>query len=565
MSTKLFDVTRSAVKITWYWYAGGLVAFVLSTWLSIQLPRLIQTALDYYISHPEDGDQIKVLAWLMLLVGLGIAMIRALSRTLVLLCGRIVESAIRDQYFLRALNFKLKSMEAFKVGELISRLTTDARQVGLFYGLGMVQVIHLILTTGFALSYMMSVHIPLTIYVCMPMVLQVMSARLIIPQLFRLSKAQQVSQARLSEQISESLYHVHALHAEGCIDSFYQQICRHNTALQQANVKLSTFREKTMPYIGLLSQLSYVIVLMYGGMLVAQDQMTVGQVAAFQSYVALLSLPLMGFGLFVAVRERAKAALERFSELDRLAIEPAPVGTQLLQPNAQHDMSQPPLLRLKDVTFCYDYPPDQVLSGLNLEVFPGEHLGISGKIGAGKSTLFKVLMKLYDPQEGQYEFGGQDIRDVSVVQLRAVMGFVTQDSSFFSSTIAQNLTMGLEDSSLTAEELTERMVAVTQTALIYDEIQGFEYGFETQIGEKGVRLSGGQKTRLALARALMHQRDVYLLDDIFSALDHGVEQALIHNLSALKCTFILVSHRQSVLDFCHRRLTLVGGKLHELA
>lgn len=572
---KLKDVSRRTISITLPWYSLGALAFMLTTWLAVYLPQLIERALDQYLSAPDEHEQLKTLAVLMVLAGLGIAVIRTVSRILVLWCGRLVESWLREQYFGRVMNFRLASTEKFQVGDLISRLTTDARQVGLFYGLGIVLILNLVLTSGFALSYMLAVHVPLTAWVYIPMAVQVMSARLVIPRLFRLSKAQQATQAQLAETVSESLYHIHALHAEGCVDSFLTKISENNSKLQQANVALATFRERTLPFIGLFSQLAYVIVLMYGGALVVEGAMTVGQVAAFQAYVALQSVPLIGFGLLVAVRERAKAALARFADLEILPTN-APADPTLELPAApqvhaaaggEGELWRPqadaPLVHLRGVRFRYEYPPDEILAGLDLDVLAGEHLGISGKIGSGKTTLFKVLMKLYEPSEGSYEFGGQDIRRASVVQLRQVMGYVTQEGSFFSDTIAHNLTLGLDPAAASAEELQERMIAATRVALIYDEIQGFEHGFATQIGEKGLRLSGGQKARLSLARALLRPKLIYLLDDIFSALDHGVEQALIHNLSEIRSTFILVSHRPSVLEFCHRRLQLVAGRLHE--
>lgn len=562
---KLIDVTQRTIKMTLPWYSLGTVAFMLTTWLAVYLPQLIERALDQYLGAPDDLAQLKTLAVLMVLVGIGMAVIRTISRILVLWCGRLVESWLRDQYFGRVMNFQLSSCEKFQVGDLISRLTTDARQVGLFYGLGMVLVLNLVLTSGFALSYMLAVHVPLTACVYIPMAVQVLSARLVIPRLFRLSKAQQATQAQLAETISESLYHIHALHAEGCVDSFLARIRVSNGKLQQANVALATFRERTLPFIGLFSQLAYVIVLMYGGALVAKEVMTVGQVAAFQAYVALQSVPLIGFGLLVAVRERAKAALERFAELEALPTLPITAGPALPAGQAALGAARvTPLVRLRGVRFRYEYPPDEILAGLDLDVFAGEHLGISGKIGSGKTTLFKVLIKLYEPSEGRYEFGGQDIRGYSVVQLRQVMGYVTQEGSFFSDTIAHNLTLGLDPAARADQELQARMIAATKMALIYDEIQGFEHGFATQIGEKGVRLSGGQKARLSLARALLRPKLIYVLDDIFAALDHGVEQALIRNLSDLQSTFILVSHRPSVLEFCHRRLQLVDGRLHAL-
>ena len=501
MSSKLFEITCRVIPKTFGIYAVGIGFFVISTWLALRVPVLVERVLDLYVANPENTELMVRLATTIMLIGAGIMVARTASRLFVLWCGRIIESHLRDEYFGKALRFQRPSIEQFKVGDLISRLTTEARQIGFFYGFGMVQLINLVLTIFFSLRYMLGVHTTLTIVTYVPILFQLLASVLTIPRIFRYSKIQQKKQAELSESISESFYHIHALHSEGCIESFFKQISLKNRDLQRANNVVSVFRYLVLPSSSLVAQLSHVIVLVYGAHLVMDNIITVGQVAAFQSYIALQAVPFLGFGLFVAVRARAKAAAERFKEIDQLALDPlagdAPLGswkrsvsqdaqsTNRLQPRAKV-----PLIKLSGVSFSY--PGQQVLDKLDLTVWPNEHLQIIGKIGSGKTTLFKVLMKLYEPSAGEYFWHGESMKDATVIEMRKRAGFVTQDNHFFAHTIAHNLCSGLYHLG-NSDALQKRMVEATQAALIYDEIQGFDKGFATEIGEGGVRLSGGQK------------------------------------------------------------------------
>ncbi|MCY4381374.1 MAG: ABC transporter ATP-binding protein [Proteobacteria bacterium] len=558
MSSKLLSITKAVMKITWPWYLSGTICFTIAVWTTLLVPKLIQTFLDSYLAGDLPAKDLEKIALYIVVIGITIIIVRTASRTLILWTGRLTECYLRDHYYQKSLYFTRESIETYKVGDLVSRLSTDLRQIGFFYGFGIVQLLNFFLVGFFTVRHMLAIHVTLTALVYLPMILKIIMYRLITPKIFALSKVQQEKRAKLSEIIAESFHNIQSLHSEGCLDSFFTRIRSKNQDLYWANIWQASFRVGVMPLLSLMVAFSYLVVLYYGGHLVLDNQITIGELTAFNAYIAIQTVPLFGLALFIAIRERAKTTCLRLEQLDQLKTESPSTESH------QHMIALPdqkkPLLELRHVSFRYVRGLTPTLSHLNLSINHHEHVGIMGKIGSGKSTLFKLMVRLYDWQEGQYFIAGMDISNHSPDEVRKYIGFVTQENHFFSESIAFNLSLGLDEQN--SDELHRKMVEVTKIAMIYDEIIAFKDGFQTQIGQKGMRLSGGQKQRLSLAQALMHNKKIYLLDDIFSALDHGTEKQLIEQLARLPQTFILVSHRKSVLAFCDRVLELRDGTLH---
>ena len=587
MSSKLHAISRQFAPYLWPWYGMGVIFFILNLALVLTVPRLTQTFIDGFQKEPT--SILSTLALWIIAVGCIITFTRTASRLCLLGTGRLVETGLRDTYFLRCLRLAVAGLEKFPVGDLISRMTSDMRQIGFFYGFGITQLINFSLTFLFVLSQMLRIHPTLALSVTVPILVNVVVIRFIVPKIFMYSKLMQQKNAALAGEISEAFHHIQTLKWEGATGPFFDTICQRSAELFHIQLRYSAIRSLMLPLFDLFSSFSYVIVFFYGGWLVLQEDLSVGGLAAFGSYVTLMGLSLFGIGLFIAVRQRALAASERLKELDALPVEhPAPhtlqalehtLTTRPVQPlwrkvrhaplhplpapaNASSPAHLQTLIRLTDLSFAYPgHENVPILRSVNLSLAKGEHVAVVGEIGCGKTTLQKILMGLYPPSSGTYEFLGQDARTRSAAYLRQHMGWVTQEAHFFSESIAFNLALGEPKSE---EELHTKMVQATKDACIYDEIMDFPHGFESKIGENGLRLSGGQKQRLALARMFMRTKQIYLLDDVFSALDHATEEALIHNLARMDVSLIIVSHRPSVLKFCHRTASLEGGALRFL-
>ena len=573
MSSKIKTLTRRFYSALAGWYIGGTALFIITVVLTFWVPRITQELIDGYL---EGGarSELTTAALSICLIGFLVIFTRTISRVLVLWTGRLVEAELKEDYFTRILRFTQQGLETFAVGDLIARMSTDMRQIGFFFGFGSVQILNFCLTAVYVIYCMAQIHVGLTFWVLLPIVGNTILLRLATPRLFEHSRMQQRKVSDLSSRISEAFHHVHALRAEGALDSFYSSIQIRNAELHSTNVRQSSYRSAVMPSLNLLTAIAYVVVFFYGGHLVQREVITLGQLTAFNAYIALFTIPIFGVGLFVASRQRAKSACLRLEELDEVPVEPLATEPSATEPSATktsatktsssaHDEPHnATAIELRHLTFRYPSKPTAVLTGMNLSLTTGEHFGIVGEIGSGKTTLFKLLLGFLQAHKGSYYLLGQNSTTLPLSTLRNTLGWVGQDTYFFSDSIRYNLCIGATERSSHDEE---RMIWACKQAAIYEEIMGFPQGFESPIGEDGIRLSGGQKQRLSLARALLHPRKIYLLDDIFSALDHTTEERIIRTLSSLGATLMMVSHRPSVLQFCHRVGILEGGRFSHIA
>lgn len=217
-------------------------------------------------------------------------------------------------------------------------------------------------------------------------------------------------------------------------------------------------------------------------------------------------------------------------------------------------------ITIKDLTFTYPGAPSPALEGINLQIAPGETVGILGRTGSGKTTLLNLLLRLYNPPYGTITLDGHDIRRIPLELLRTSIGYVPQDNFLFSTSIKENVDFAATDASL------DDVVKFTELAEVYRDIKDFPSQFDTMVGERGVTLSGGQKQRIAIARALIKDPQVLILDDSLSAVDTETEEAILQNLKGVfdGRTVILVSHRISTLQGADKIVVLDQGRIVQM-
>jgi ATP-binding cassette subfamily B protein len=328
---------------------------------------------------------------------------------------------------------------------------------------------------------------------------------------------------------------------------------RTNQQLVDNNMALVRVWGLFHPLIELLSGASLAIVLWGGGRSVILGSISLGDFVAFTQYLSMLVWPMISLGWAVNILQRGSASLER---IDRL----------LLVPPAITDPPAPRPLRgtdieINDLTFAYPGKDGAApaLTGVNLNVEEGTTLGVVGLTGAGKSTLAQLIPRIFDPPPGSVRIGGTDVRELSLVELRRMIGFVPQDPFLFSATIQENIAFGRPEAS---DREVER---VAQLAGIHDEICAFPDKYRTVVGERGVSLSGGQKQRVAIARALLLEPKVLIFDDPLSAVDAEKEELVLRNLRTFFAgkTVLLIAHRISAVMHADRIIVLDRGRIVE--
>jgi ATP-binding cassette subfamily B protein len=301
-----------------------------------------------------------------------------------------------------------------------------------------------------------------------------------------------------------------------------------------------------------ITAISEVILFYRGGQRVAAGSLSLGQFVALFDYLAIITWPVMASGFVTNLFVRGKVSVKRINEVVDSQHELEEGAFRPAAPRREDGS----LLRFDQVTFGYGGSATAVVQQLDLELQPGQWLGVAGPTGSGKSSLLRLVARLYDPQQGHIYFEGRDIRDWDLKELRAALGMVTQEPFLFSETIRENIQFGAPG--LTLDEVHRYAAAADMDG----SIAGFERGMETMLGEKGVNLSGGQKQRMALARAMAMRPRLLLLDDSFSAVDTRTEEKIVSGLrrELPGTAVLLVSHRISTLALCDQIVVMQGGR-----
>ncbi|WP_141735375.1 ABC transporter ATP-binding protein [Oligoflexus tunisiensis] len=542
--------TRLFAVELWPWYLGGMIFLAVTNIISLEIPQLakeVVNALQHGIGD-DDGHLARV-ALAIVALGLTQIIVRSLSRILIFWPGRKLEATSKSYLFARALELPQTFYDRFGMGDLISRLSNDLGQLRIFYAFAILQVVNLVFISVFTLYKMLSVHEQLTVAALSPILIMLVITRYVMPQMQKFTKKNQEAIGTLTNRVTESFTNIHVIQSNAAERSFHRLIEAENQKVFETDMKVLVLRTLFFPLISSMTGLAQLIVLFLGGTLVVRGELSVGDILAFNIYLSYMAFPLTSIGIIIAIYQRSKTALER---LEPLFVEPQE------GPREASARPQPaaPILKVQHLSFQYPDSQHLALKDVNFQVQAGEMVGICGPVGAGKSTLFQILTRIYNPPDGTVFYRGQDINQLPPAELRREIGYGLQRVHLFSASIRENLSVGMDP-----KPSPEELQAAARAAQIDREIAAFVEGWETQIGEKGIRLSGGQKQRLALARLFLRKAPVLLLDDVLSAVDNITEARLIQELRKRGGTMLICSHRSSVLHLCHRVLLLKDGQL----
>ncbi len=532
----------------WPWYAGGVIFLLGSAWITISIPRFSKIVVNDLLSqHPHDS----IFHFITLIISLGILqmIVRSLSRLLFFWPGRKIESEIKTYYFDHLLEMPLRFFQKHTYGDLVSRLANDVAQIRACMAFGTLQIGNLIFLSSFSIFNMYKISPNMTIACLSPLLCMIIVARLAAPMFHKYSKRGQLMIGELTNRVTEAFIHVDIVQANDAIDSFIKRISQGVNDVYDNNIKIALVRTVMFPIASLFTGLAYLVVLFYGGQAVIQQTLTIGDILAFNIYIALLSFPLTALGIIISLIQRARSACERLIDLEKQEKEKS-LRPKISTTNT-YDPAKTPILSVQNLTFRYQEGSPPVLQNLSFDLAPSYKLGISGPIGSGKTTLLSLIARLYDPEAGSILYKGEDILSFNPSTLRHEIGFGLQTPYLFSSSITENLVMGFNQ-----KPNQEHLVDCARRGQILSEIENLERKWDTPIGEKGVRLSGGQRQRLAITRLFLRQPDLILLDDVTAAVDQSTEKKLLDELAKLPSAYLIVSHRPAALKICDQVILL---------
>ena len=527
-------------------------SLLLSTGFFLTVPRLIGWAID------DVGDPDTEVSRMVTLGGLiiGVVFLRGIFNYVNLYMAESVSQhlsyRVRNLMYDRLQHLSFAFHDTQHTGDLMSRSTVDVEMNRHFIQMGLVRSGQILLLVGGAATLMFLMDWQLAL-VSMAFVPIIAGRAMIVSRRMRIMwRRAQVEMGLMTTVLQENLAGQRVVKAFGAEAHEEQKFERKNASVYDWTYQARRLQSQNSAFMQAVFWASTGMILWFGGQAVISDRMTMGELVSFIFYTSLLVQPVRMIGMLVNTFARAISAGERmFEVLDA----PSPVeerpGAVVLE-NVRGEV------RFENVDFSYTAQP--TLRGIDLTVEPGEVVALLGAPGAGKTTMMSLLARFYDVDAGRVTIDGTDVRDVTLASLRAAVGLVQQDVFLFSATVSENIAYGRLDATQ------EQIVAAAKTAQLHDEIMELPDGYDTAVGERGVTLSGGQRQRLSIARTLLLDPPILVLDDSTSSVDAGTEAEIQRAMEAVvkgRTTFI-IAHRLSSIQHARTLVVLDRGQIAEM-
>lgn len=459
---------------------------------------------------------------------------------------------LRRDVFKKVQQFSFANIDGFSTGSLVTRLTNDIQQVQNVLTMGLKMALRApgMFVGALFMAFMMNGRLAAILLVVIPLLS--LAIGLILKTAFPRFEAMQKKLDRLNSGIQESLTNVRVVKSFVREDFEIGKFSGLNQDLRDSGMRALKIVIATMPVMMFAMNVTTLAVVWYGGNLIIGGSMPVGDLTAFTTYIVQILMSLMMLSMVFLQSSRARASLKRITEvLDTV------VDLNDDQAARKELRVEKGSVEFKDVSFGYGKGGDRVLEHISFKAEPGQTIGIIGATGSGKTSLVQLIPRLYDVTEGAVLVDGVDVRDYSLKNLRNGVGMVLQKNVLFSGTIEENLRWGDEDAS--REELVKAAVNAQADGFV----TAFKNGYHTEIGQGGAGVSGGQKQRLCIARALLKKPKILILDDSTSAVDTATEAAIRESFkNELKdTTRIIIAQRISSVQDADRILVLDDGKI----
>lgn len=517
----------------------------------ILLPKFMSMIINHGVAQ-KDGGYILKMGLVMAITSFLMAVGGILGAYFAAKASISFTSDLRRDLFARVQQFSFKNIDTFSTGSLVTRLTNDIQQVQnlIMMGLRMMLRAPGMFLGALVMAFWMNAELAAVILVVIPLLTAaiVWILRTAYPRFTAMQKALDT----LNSGIQEVLTNVRVVKSFVREDYEEKRFADTNRELKEAGLRALKIVIATMPVMMFAMNVTTLAVVWFGGNLIIGGRMAVGDLTAFTTYIVQILMSLMMLSMVFLQSSRAMASIRR---IDEVLDEPIDLSDE----NAsQKDRKvEKGRVEFKDVSFSYREGGEPVLSHISLTAEPGETIGILGATGSGKTSLVQLIPRLYDVTEGSVRVDGIDVREYSLKNLRDGVGMVLQKNVLFSGTIEENLRWG--DETATEEEV--RRAAVYAQADSF--VNSFAEGYKTEMGQGGVNVSGGQKQRLCIARALLKKPKILILDDSTSAVDTATEAAIrtAFREDLKDTTKFIIAQRLSSLEYADRILVLEDGRI----
>ena len=587
------------IKKYWVSYLLGMIVLLAVDYLGLLIPEYTGDVTDGLIEGMDMTGVISLLIKILLVGGL-MALGRFGWRFYIFGAARKIEYELRGEMFEHLSTLSMRYYNENKTGDLMAHFTNDLGAIRMSLGPAVISTFDAIVMTIMVIAKMIiHVNLSLTLFACIPMLVILFGGIYYGGAAERRFAGKQKAFSDMTDQVQESVSGIRVIKAFVQEKEEREAFAKANLNNKQKNLSVVKLQAVVMPLLDVIVGISSVIALLYGGKLVLDNTLTAGEFVAFTSYVGMLAWPMIAVGDSINSFSQGFASMRRVEAI--FAEKPEIVD------GAEADKSLSTLrgeISVRHLTFAYQKGVQPALKDLSVKIKKGETLAILGRTGSGKTTFANLLVRMYDVDEGEIQMDGHGIKEFPLSVLRESIAYVPQDNFLFSDTLQTNIAFGVRKLSDVPEEVfkegaasakifmshkerieeylerdffqsknrmdeayndLEPVMEAAKQACIHENIMDFPKKYSTMVGERGVTISGGQKQRSSIARALMKDAPILILDDSLSAVDTDTEEKILAALKQNRAgkTTIIIAHRISTIQNADHIMVLERGEMAE--
>jgi ATP-binding cassette subfamily B protein len=542
---------KEFIKKYWWRYLIGILFLITVDIIQLFIPRQIGSIVDILNTQSPNLNQVKTLVFGIIMLALGLGIGRVFWRISIIGAARLFEYKSWKKMFNHIIGLDQDFFDKWRTGDLMTRFTSDVLMLRRMMGMSVIMLVDTITMTTLTLFAMGTfVNWRLTFLSVLPLPLIAIISLFFGRFIHRRFRELQEKTSELSNITEENVSGVDVVKLYSNYDTMQEIFDNKSQEFYNSYIRLVKVWGLMFPLAMLVGQLATIFVFNFGGPMVINNQITLGDFIMTNQYIGMLIWPMMAVGNLINLIQRGRASLRRVNEVleQKNSIKEPPRKDFEFQGHYQ----------INHLTFKYPGSQRIVLKDVNMNINPGEMVAFVGRIGSGKSTLAKLLVKLYPVERGQIFLDGKDINDVNGEFIRDYVSYVPQDSFLFSMTIRENI-------AFSDEKMEDKVEEFAKLSHVHDDIMSFENKYDTIVGERGATLSGGQRQRVTIARALAKRSKMIILDDCLSAVDTETEEEIIKTLrqQAKGKTIVVISHRLKAVKNADQIYVFDDGQIVE--
>jgi ATP-binding cassette subfamily B multidrug efflux pump len=530
--------------------AGSLFCLMISTGSELILPKISQYIIDEGISL-KNMEVVLYGALIIAAFALARSLFSFLQGYLSVKASQGVAYDLRNSLYAHIQKLSFSYHDRSQTGQLLTRTTSDVELIKQFIGIGVIQFINAILLIAGSFILLFITNWLLTLIVLPVVFIIILIFFLFARRGFPLFKIVQQKIAELNTRLQETIICIPVVKAFAREDFEIDRFDRKNIELKEIGLKVGRMFAIGIPLIFSMSNVGTLLIVWAGGYQILAQNLTIGELVAFQNYLLMAMFPLLMLGMIMMGLSAAAAGANRiFEVLDAESeVKERPDAKELPQVKGN--------VVFENVCFRYFKKSEEILRDISFQAEPGQTIALLGATGSGKSTIVNLIPRFYDVSLGRITIDGWDIRNVTLDSLRRQIGIVLQETILFSGTIRHNIAYGRKEASM------DEIIHAAKTAEAHEFINEFPEGYNTVVGERGVTLSGGQKQRIAIARALLVQPKILILDDSTSSVDYKTERKIEQALERLKKGRLcfIIAQRISTVQSSDKIIVLDRGEI----